>query len=375
MGPDAGRDHKQTACRFAALSPASYVGPVKSVFVATALLLMSAASAHATVFVVYPNDSTFIIQDAIDAASYGDTIQLAPGNHFYWVPHGEVHGWDTRAVAFLKDGITIESQAGPENTVIDCETTTARHGFVGENLGPNTVIRGITFVDCEDSGFSGNGKWGGGILLYDSAAVIENCWFARCNADGGGAVFLHGGVGGILKNCLFYDNVAGELGGAVELYLTSGSIIENCTFARNSAEEAGGALLVNSSSVSLSQCLLWRNRTEDVGGAVMCLNSGLISPTCNLFWGNTRPSTSGPEEFPRVPDHVSGCSSFGDLYIADPLFCDPDADNFYVMSSSPCLPANSPCGSLIGAFEEGCAAVSAPEYEVKSWGRIKELYR
>lgn len=341
-----------------------------------ALLLLTAGNSHATVFVVYPNDSTFIIQDAIDAATYGDTIQLAPGSHFYWVTGGELHGWETRAVAFLKDGITIESQAGPDNTIIDCETTTERHGFVGENLGPDTVIRGITFVDCEDVGFAGNGKWGGGLLLYDSSVIIENFRFTRCDADGGGAVFLYGGDGAIIRDCLFYDNDAiafGDgLGGAIELYLTTGTTIESCTFARNTAGRFGGALIVNSSSLNLARCLFWKNSAEDDGGAIQCLNAGVIVPTCNLFWGNTRPTDSGPGESPWEPNHVSACSSFGDVDVSDPLFCNPDFDNFFVMTNSPCLPANSPCGLLVGAFGEGCGSILV---ESNSWGRIKALYR
>ncbi len=47
---------------------------------------------------------------------------------------------------------------------------------------------------------------------------------------------------------------------------------------------------------------------------------------------------------------------------ADPLFCDPDNDDFTLAADSPCLPENNDCGELIGITGMGCAAVPvAPE--------------
>jgi hypothetical protein len=57
---------------------------------------------------------------------------------------------------------------------------------------------------------------------------------------------------------------------------------------------------------------------------------------------------------------------------ADPLFCDPDVEDWTLRKGSPCLPEDpSSCG-LIGALPQGCAII---EIEGVSWGRIKNLYR
>ena len=45
---------------------------------------------------------------------------------------------------------------------------------------------------------------------------------------------------------------------------------------------------------------------------------------------------------------------------ASPDFCDPANANYYLSSDSPCLPENSPCMVLIGAFGQGCGATGVP---------------
>jgi len=63
-------------------------------------------------------------------------------------------------------------------------------------------------------------------------------------------------------------------------------------------------------------------------------------------------------------------------FILDPQFCGVEgSDNYYLQSSSPCAPGNTPlpfldCG-LIGPLPVGCGTVRAEE---TTWGRVKALY-
>ena len=59
----------------------------------------------------------------------------------------------------------------------------------------------------------------------------------------------------------------------------------------------------------------------------------------------------------------------------DPLFCLEHNwwEPYSLHEGSPCLPENSPCGELVGAFGQGCEAVTS--IESTSWGAIKALYR
>ena len=54
----------------------------------------------------------------------------------------------------------------------------------------------------------------------------------------------------------------------------------------------------------------------------------------------------------------------------DPLFCDAPAGDMTIDADSPCAPANSPCGQLIGARGVDCGT----PVERTSWGSIKAKF-
>jgi len=61
----------------------------------------------------------------------------------------------------------------------------------------------------------------------------------------------------------------------------------------------------------------------------------------------------------------------------DPQFCGlPDSGNYFLRSTSPCLPENNPYGPvggvLIGPLGLGCGAVGV---QTRTWGSIKAMYR
>jgi hypothetical protein len=55
----------------------------------------------------------------------------------------------------------------------------------------------------------------------------------------------------------------------------------------------------------------------------------------------------------------------------DPLFCDPDNEDFTLREDSPCAPANSGGCGLIGAVPVGCGATAL---EPTTWGAIKASF-
>ena len=80
--------------------------------------------------------------------------------------------------------------------------------------------------------------------------------------------------------------------------------------------------------------------------------------SCNLYWSNA----NGPIDNDELGD---------DEIIADPMFCNPDEDEFGLYDISPAAPANNPCGELIGAYPVMCTTTSVLS---TSWGGIKSLY-
>ena len=68
-------------------------------------------------------------------------------------------------------------------------------------------------------------------------------------------------------------------------------------------------------------------------------------------------------------------SSYDANFSLDPQFCGiPGSGNYFLKSTSPCLPGSNPYGSphLTGPLGAGCGAVSV---QSSTWGAIKALYR
>ena len=167
------------------------------------------------------------IQDALDAAVYGDTVRVNPG-----VYPGVVNPLES---------VRIESVAGPSETVID-------GGGLGRCFDDYGWARlsGFALIN----GFAPANDCGGGACCGEIVGcVISNCTAAA----GGGAAFAD------LINCLVCGNRATASGGG-----TYESALYNCTVAGNSAAEYGGGAYLQ--TVSAVNSVIAAN-SSDAGAA------------------------------------------------------------------------------------------------------------
>jgi subtilisin family serine protease len=138
---------------------------------------------------IYPT-----IQAAIDGASDGDIIWIADGQY------SEEGNFD---IDFKGKAVTVKSENGPENCIIDCKLK--GRGFDFHNgEGKNAVLDGIKITN----GFAD--RFGGGIKCTASSPTIVNC--------------------------IIEGNTAGEYGGGICNSYGSSPAITNCIFSENSAE-------------------------------------------------------------------------------------------------------------------------------------------
>ena len=77
------------------------------------------------------------IQSAINAAVDGDTVIVAPGTYT---------GLGNRNIDFLGKAITVRSENGPENCIIDCQNS-GRGFYFHTSEGPNSVLDGLTITN------------------------------------------------------------------------------------------------------------------------------------------------------------------------------------------------------------------------------------
>ncbi len=140
-------------------------------------ILVSASPAGADTITVGPGGGYdySTIQEGINAASNGDTVIVADGTYT---------GANNKNLSFGDKSLTVCSENGPENCIIDCEG--GGRGFLFNNDdGADWVVSGFTIRN-------GNPGSGGGISCANSIPTITDCIISSCNANGwGGGIYCY----------------------------------------------------------------------------------------------------------------------------------------------------------------------------------------
>ncbi|TAK40830.1 MAG: hypothetical protein EPO28_09520, partial [Saprospiraceae bacterium] len=248
-------------------------------------------------------DAFPLLQSAIIAAQYGDTVWVAQGTYL------PTTGTNRNISFTLKNGVRFFGGFTGVETALDERDWEANPTILSGDIGvpgdstdnsytvvycnfadSNTVLDGFVII----SGNADNGatsvppssrtKSGGGLYLEGSSPLedvrpwVVNCRFA-CNTavSNGGAVYMRstgaGSCSPYFKGCVFESNHA-FYGGA--MYKEGGSLLHDmsvmgCRFDSNSADFYGGGLGYNSTNgnkkVTIRECEFISNNGTLSGGA------------------------------------------------------------------------------------------------------------
>ena len=258
-----------------------------SAVLAAVSCLMAGSVFGATLYVVrldpsggvaYPPNYYFQIQDAVNAATDGDTILV------------DTNRWVLSQPIVVTNDLTIRSLHGPQQTIVDGNNA-VRCFDLGSTA---TIVDGFTIT----RGVAGDA---GGIRCQDfgPALVVNSIVVSNTAAHNAGM------RGGTARNCLFYGN-QGDFGSGGLAY----GIAINCTFSRNKSIEGSYSGMNNGTAYN---CIFYGNlQVTD-------------APAYSLYY------SCAPNVTPGVNGNVAG----------PPLFVDADANDFRVLPNSPCIDAGS----------------------------------
>ncbi|MBN1818361.1 MAG: right-handed parallel beta-helix repeat-containing protein [Sedimentisphaerales bacterium] len=321
------------------------------------------------------------IQAAIDASVDGDVIVLAPGTYT---------GDGNRDIDFLGKAITLQSAepADPQvvaATVIDArgsEQDPHRGFFFHSGEGPDSLLLGLTITGGHTKlNIQQETYRGAGIRCQGASPTIERCVIENntalgdyynphpspgllCLNEGGGIYCCAGSLarikdcvirgntatrgGGISANasditilrCILQDNHGDGYygrGGAIRCAETNGTVIDNCLIFENTANY-GAAIYCDDSGVILSFCTITRNESiynvisYNTPRLTNCIVWGNTFLHNDIIWGNAVVEYS---------DVQSGYPGEGNMNL-DPVFADPEALDFRLDRSSPCINTGDP---------------------------------
>lgn len=208
------------------------------------LLLIGATLAGGTTLLVPDEYDT--IQEAVDAAIWGDLILVGPGT--YSDPTHEAGAGDTtKCCVIMKSGVRLRG-AGMGQTFIDADSSG----------------RGIHVYQCEEvqiSRLSITGgyaeEYGGAILCKQSSPHIHHCEIFE-NWDGGIAVVDDSHP--TIELCSIHDNHA-KSGGGIEVLPGCEPYVYDCDIVENRAPFAAGVMLWGDATIE--HCRIFRNRTTE----------------------------------------------------------------------------------------------------------------
>ena len=219
------------------------------------------AIASAETIVVCPSGCQYIsINEAIDAAQDGDVIELLGGTYFEGQPVNTSGKMLTIRGTVDKDGELLSILDGSDqHTVLECV----------DGEGPATLFKDLIVQN-------GRSPKGGGMIIENAGPTIEGCIFRNNSSlEGGGGMYIEGGLSTAVNNCAFRRNKAGTggptRGGAVfisEEFLKDSEVVtfDECVFDRNTAIYGGGIYTL--SSVTIMNSTFTLNQSEQVGGGI-----------------------------------------------------------------------------------------------------------
>lgn len=211
------------------------------------------------------------IQEAIDLTVNGDTVVVMDGTYT---------GGGNRDITYRGKAITVKSENGPRNCIINCQGSADSHhrGFyLHDKETQDSVIDGFAIINGYLDSFGSHPSSiseGGGIFCLGAGPTIENCIIKNCfTSNFGGAIavteFFDHNIqeffypSPVIRNTIITGNTT--ITANVSLGI-SNALMENCTIVGNKASAYGGGVSLwhqEGYSPKIRNCIIRDNQAPE----------------------------------------------------------------------------------------------------------------
>jgi len=320
-------------------------------------------------------DTSYISQTIIDGDSAGTVVTLENGEDS-----------TTALTGFtIQNGYADVEGGGGGGIFIHSSNPRIKYCIIKDNIsndggGMHIEYSDVYISDClimeneSPPGGLPGGDNGGGIVIYENSLDLIRCTISNNFADWGGGLAILGTEVNIV-DCLIEDNVANGTGGGIYFMHWASGIIDNCIIINNTANvyQAGGIAsqvhcdievkssliaqnTANSGAVALlcqeDDTFLLTNCTlvDNQGGGVESANESHITLNNSILWNNNPieiVESGGGSVDAFYSDVEGGYGVPADSNIsANPLFANPNDDNYHLTRWSPCIDKGDPGSPL-----------------------------
>jgi len=273
------------------------------------------------------------IQEGINISVVGDTVLVQPG---IYIENINFNGKNITVASLF---LTTQDTTYISQTIIDGNQDGSVVTFEsGEDS--TTVLCGFTIMNGYAQGSMTLG-WGGGISCRDSNPSLENVTISNNLASFlGGGIFCYSSDLSLVNVMITGNSTSDYSSSGGGIYCSSSSLnLENVMITGNFAYYGGGIRCYNNSSLNLENVTITGNSAYDSGGGIYCSSSSSILLNC-ILWSDT-PEEIYLEESPIdvVYSNIQGGWEGEGNIDSNPLFVNPDEDDYHLQNNSPCIGA------------------------------------
>ena len=252
---------------------------MRKVFTTTIVIAMMLIASIAWSDIIHVPGDQPTIQAGIDVAQDGDTVMVADGTYT---------GEGNRDLYFYGKAITVTSENGAENCIIDCEQQTRGFNFhFGETS--ESVVSGFTIKNGYGLGV------GGGIDCSSSSPLITDNIITNNSAGdngNGGGIMIRGDCSPTIQHNIIEENFGGIIGGGIAVHPGGSPQIQHNTIRKNSASYGGG-IRSYSSSPFIIKNIIEANDALLSGGGLSVEGGGTPTIQQNIIRQNYTGSSGG----------------------------------------------------------------------------------